>query len=561
MKKMLMGAAAFCCMMMSMVILSACSSDDDKDTANYYIQASVSDKGTLTDALYQEVQSALSKKATGYSDLEMARYQLGMSCDYTQRTGICNLGGADYILPEGYTYTLEFALTDGSGKKIDSQKVEMKPNETAKVIKLHQQVQFVDKGSLNEAEVYLLEQSFKAVNAYGNFGWIEVSSIDEGKQQLKKSLESLKETLPKDKDYTVEYYLTNESNEKVYSLYLILRYGEIIVSEELETTQEWPATINYSQWMKYLANSRLVADLSLPGAHDACTGEGWNGEVMAQIGEMTAKCQDLNIQQLLEAGVRVFDLRPEHVSKDDGSYELRCSHGITHTKLLVVDFFKKLQKYLADNPTEFCLVTAQLSATSNKTAWAKDFNALVSSDEFKGLFADFKPRLTVGDLRGHVLLFTKDEYAEKPLGGYTHEWYEGAELEKQKSNIVKGPDSEGPLWVQDYWQDVTREGKDKALTDMLEASVKRDFTVAAPAWVINFPSCYVGGFISLSDDYRKNAVAANLLTVNWLAEHKGSVGVIYMDFAGVDQSKGHDGETYETAGKKLVESVVKQNAK
>ena len=126
---------------------------------------------------------------------------------------------------------------------------------------------------------------------------------------------------------------------------------------------------------------------------------------------------------------------------------------------------------------------------------------------------------------------------------------------------MKGPDSEGPLWVQDYWENVTREGKNKALVDMLEASVNRDMTVAAPAWVINFPSCYVGGFISMSDDYRKNAVVANVLTADWLTEHQGSVGVIYMDFAGVDQSKGYDGKTYETAGKMLVESVVKQNAK
>jgi hypothetical protein len=127
------------------------------------------------------------------------------------------------------------------------------------------------------------------------------------------------------------------------------------------------------------------------------------------------------------------------------------------------------------------------------------------------------------------------------------------------ANHIKGPDCEAPLWVQDYWENVTREQKDKALTDMLEASIKRDLTADAPAWVINFPSCYVGG--PFSDNYRLNAESANVLTANWLASHKGSVGVIYMDYAGVDQSKGTDEKTYETAGKKLVESVVKQNAK
>lgn len=161
---------------------------------------------------------------------------------------------------------------------------------------------------------------------------------------------------------------------------------------------EWPAVIDYTQWMKNLNDGRLVADLSLPGAHDACTGEGWvEGYGLNILADAMAKCQDLTIQQLLEAGVRVFDLRPERVSKGDDTYELRCSHGPMTTNLLVVDFFRKLQKYLADNPTEFCLITAQLSATSGEEAlkaWGEEFNALVRSDEFKGLFADFKPRLT-----------------------------------------------------------------------------------------------------------------------------------------------------------------------
>ena len=37
-----------------------------------------------------------------------------------------------------------------------------------------------------------------------------------------------------------------------------------------------PKGVDHSQWMKPLNDSRLVADLSLPGSHDACTAEGWN---------------------------------------------------------------------------------------------------------------------------------------------------------------------------------------------------------------------------------------------------------------------------------------------
>lgn len=324
----------------------------------------------------------------------------------------------------------------------------------------------------------------------------------------------------------------------------------------------WPEVTDYTMWMKYLPDSRLVTDLSLPGAHDAVTAEGWNNEMMAQFGDMMAKCQDLTIQQLLEAGVRVFDLRPERVSTADFTYELRCSHGMMSTKLLVVDFFRKLQTWLAQHPSEFCILTVQLSATNDKKAWGQEFNTLITSDEFKTLFTNFKPRLTVGEMRGHVLMLSKEVYAEKPLGGFCYDWSEELDFEKQTKGRITGPDgSEAPLWVQDYWGKDNRTGKDEAVVKMLEAAATRDMSAATPAWVINFPSAYFGGFISMSDYYRDNATFANVVTINWLAEHKGSVGIIYMDFAGVDQSKGYDGKLYETAGKKLVESVVLQNKK
>lgn len=37
-----------------------------------------------------------------------------------------------------------------------------------------------------------------------------------------------------------------------------------------------PKGVDNSQWMKQLKDDRLVADLSLPGSHDACTAEGYN---------------------------------------------------------------------------------------------------------------------------------------------------------------------------------------------------------------------------------------------------------------------------------------------
>ena len=356
----------------------------------------------------------------------------------------------------------------------------------------------------------------------------------------------------------LELVLADEEMESVLNN-LLEQNGS--ASEKYVVDNYKPKGVDHSQWMKQLADSRLVADLSLPASHDAVTAEGWTPELMGIFSEMMAKTQDLTINEQLKIGMRVFDLRPELVAGAGGNYELRCSHGISQTKLLVSDFFVLMKQFLATNPTEFCIVTIDLSVTSKMKEWAEQFNALISSNQFRSLFADFKPRLTVGEMRGHVLLLSKKNYAEKPIGGYCYNWTDDIELEKQmKGHITDAEGVETPLWVQDYWGKATRAGKDDAVVRMLEAAAKRDMNAEKPAWVINFPSAYFGG--PFSDSYRENAVSANKVTSDWLNTHNGSVGIIFMDFGGMDKSPSYTGyQLYETGGMQLVDMVIKQNFK
>ncbi len=319
-----------------------------------------------------------------------------------------------------------------------------------------------------------------------------------------------------------------------------------------------PLDVDNSQWMKSLADDRLVASLSLPGCHDACTGEGWKSSFLEILYELTAKCQDLTIAEQLKAGVRVFDLRPERVYESK-SYVLRCSHGIAPTKMLVADFFRTLQEFMTANPTEFCILTVNITA-SDEEAWASEFSELIRSSEFSGLFADFKPRLTVGEMRGHILMLSRYEYDEKPLGGYCYGWGDALEFEKQSQGYILGSDAvQTPLWVQDYWGKQTRDGKDEAILKMLEEAAARDMTADRPAWVINYTAAYFG--TTLSDSYRENATMANVVAADWLESHDGPVGIIYMDYAGMDKSVGFSGDIlYETAGMRLINQIIQQNA-
>ena len=56
--------------------------------------------------------------------------------------------------------------------------------------------------------------------------------------------------------------------------------------------------------MKRIDDEVLVASMSIPGAHDAATGEGMYSPSGLGI------TQQLTLQELWDCGVRAFDLRP-----------------------------------------------------------------------------------------------------------------------------------------------------------------------------------------------------------------------------------------------------------
>lgn len=320
-------------------------------------------------------------------------------------------------------------------------------------------------------------------------------------------------------------------------------------------------TVDHSRWMAPLADSRLVADLSLPGTHDACTAEGWH---LAQlISESTAKTQDLTIDEQLKVGVRVFDLRPERVyNAATMGYDLRCCHGIIQTSLLVKDFFLKLKTFLAQNPTEFCIVTTNVTDTHDMNAWAEEFAALTNSSELSGLFADFKPNINVGEMRGRVLLLLRDACDGLTAGGFLRGWSSNNLFDRQQNGTIRGVNGlQTPLWTQDYYDvgsDLT--GKDEDIRKMLDATAARDLTSANPAWVFNYSAGYVG--MCSTDHYRKNAERTNRLVIDYLKNplHNASTGIIMMDYAGMDKTPGYLSSTlYEASGLELVEALIDQN--
>lgn len=308
-------------------------------------------------------------------------------------------------------------------------------------------------------------------------------------------------------------------------------------------------------WMRLLPDHLYITQVSLPGTHDTATG---NGVSLAAF----SQCQDLSLDKQWSIGIRAFDLRPK---VKDGY--LNNNHGIAETKLRFDDALRLLRDSLKAHPTEFAVIHCLYAQDydTDKDTYAQLLKALVTASDLKDVFVPFRRNLTVGDMRGKILLLSRQDYAAKPYtGGFLRNWCGTLDWQAQTSCSILGPSATitgtSPLYVQDMANTTDDNGgvqrKVEAVTQLLDWSTTHTTTSFTTAvWVINFASAYPGS-ISTANGYRDNATHTNAAIIDYLKTHEpGPTGVILMDYC-VDKSG-----TYNTRGKELVDTLIANNYK
>ncbi len=304
-------------------------------------------------------------------------------------------------------------------------------------------------------------------------------------------------------------------------------------------------------WMSRLEDNAYLHQVSIPGTHDAATG---NGTTMDSF----ARTQELSLVGQFEAGIRAFDLRP---SVSDGI--LKIYHGIVETKVTFDEALSAICEQLDNYPTEFAVVVMRHEddheSASDKELWNGLVEQTLADEKYAGRFVDFTNTLTVADVRGKILLLSRDKYATKPVGGFITGWTHSADFSEQGNGRVTGTNSRAyaRLHVQDFYE--TRNAMDKklsAISNLLDHSVKLN-TSSSHNWVINHTSGYSQtGLFATADAYRLNAASTNIAVVDYLSDeaNAGPAGLVMMDYAGVDRSG-----DYDVNGHKLVDAVIGNN--
>ena len=317
---------------------------------------------------------------------------------------------------------------------------------------------------------------------------------------------------------------------------------------------ETAETIDYASWMKNLSSGAYIDQVSIPGTHDAGTGNGTSSDNLART-------QELSLEEQFRAGVRAFDLRPAAKGNT-----LQIYHGAIKTNVSFEEALDTFVELLNENSSEFVVIVMRHEDDSegdaDKENWGVLMNNMLMQEKYAEYLKMFASDLTVMDMRGKILVLSRDSYATTPVGGYISGWTHSENFDEQKRAKVQPPRKSVLAVVQDYYEMENNEQqqiKADAIKTVLDYSTQLH-TKSGHNWVINHTSGYYASSIfdklNMQNCYRKNAAVTNIEVVNYLADedHAGPIGLVMMDFAGVDRSG-----SYDVNGKQLVEAIVANN--
>ena len=307
-----------------------------------------------------------------------------------------------------------------------------------------------------------------------------------------------------------------------------------------------------NNWITQLPDNAYASQLSIPGTHDAATGDG----TVFSLG----KTQSLSLQEQWDMGIRAFDLRPGYkkVRKSLFKYEneLHIYHGIVETKTSFRKAVQVLSDNLAANPGEFAIIIMRFENDSplynKRDVWNSLMSSFLTSSDFPAeRRIDFRPDLTVGELRGKILVLSRDAYASTPsTGAFVSGWSHSES--GTTSAVISGKNASATLQLQDYYSVGNKEGKIASILNFADLAAGAEPGV----WTINHTSGYVGK-IGSDLSIKQNAENNNIALYNYLTGSSkpcGGTGIILLDHAGI-----HSSGSFDIYGDLLPQAVIDNN--
>ena len=311
-----------------------------------------------------------------------------------------------------------------------------------------------------------------------------------------------------------------------------------------------------NNWITPLDGNIYVSQMSIPGSHDAATGDG----AADIVGGMFSVTQEKTLQQQWDLGVRCFDLRPCLYTRKD---ELWIYHGACRLNMSWASAMNTIKANLTNHPGEFAIVLFRmeddkiLGQPSSKDTDGTKFNSYMTTwvNGNKDWIVDWRPDITIDECRGKLILISRFGGSWE-YGCYTGWSHDAAGI----TTTVRNASSSitGTMYVQDYYNPSSAESKFTSITKYFDIAQKFHIEEQYKnQWRLNHLSGYTGG-ISTESGYRNNAAYQNAHSIEYLHNRTtpGSTGILLFDYSGAATSS-----NTTVQGDVMLQTVIDNNYK
>ena len=270
-----------------------------------------------------------------------------------------------------------------------------------------------------------------------------------------------------------------------------------------------------SNWMNNIDGNKLISEISLPGSHDS--GANYS------IGDLSGKCQDVDIPTQLAYGVRFLDVRLQY----DGGHDFSVIHGIVDERKDFEDLYNECRDFLQNHPSETIVMSVKNEAKTKVDKFATAFEETIN--EYPDFWYQGNDIPTLNQARGKLILFAR--YANNNMGASLYNnWLDpSSPSDNNTFDIINGTYT---YHIQDHYSLNTVEDKwQEAVECFNYASTNTDKNV----YCINFLSgCLKSGF---PPSY--SVPVAKYMNKQFLKEYKNysSFGTVLFDFVTEDLAK------------------------
>lgn len=312
-----------------------------------------------------------------------------------------------------------------------------------------------------------------------------------------------------------------------------------------------------NNWITPLDGNIYVSQMSIPGSHDAATGE----NMATFVGDLFAQTQEQTLQVQWNLGVRAFDLRPAIYKPLFGSTnELWLWHGVTRVSVSWATAMNTIKANLTDHPGEFAIVLFrhedEANALEGKDNNSDNFNTYMTNwvNANKSWIVNWRPDITIDECRGKIILISRfgGSWEYGCYTGWSHDAAGTTTTVRNASSSVTGT-----MYVQDYYNSSSHDAKFTSIKTYLDIAQQFHTNDAMKNhWMLNHVSGYVNS--STSNTYRANAAAQNPKVIEYLNNRStpGSTGILLFDYSGAATSG-----SYNVQGDVMLQTVIDNNYK